>query len=91
MWETDSISKWPVEVIRAVNHSLDLGIQEERDKAVIREDLLRDTQEVSQGLLDIWLNDLDLSQKKLESLMEAKAAIVGALRIVENDMKFMSN
>lgn len=89
MYETNQISKWPLEVLQAVNHSLDLGIKEERDSATQREDLIRETSDPSHRLMDLWISDVERSRNKLESLIEAKAAILGALRIVENQNKVL--
>lgn len=91
MFETINLSQWPLEVLQAVNHSLDLGIKEERDSATMREDLVRETCDPSQTLLDLWVADIERSRGKLESLIEAKAAILGALRIVQKDSKAIMN
>jgi hypothetical protein len=89
--ETSNLLTWPVEILQALNDSLDLSIEEERIAATTREHLIRETVDPSQNLLDLWLSAIDKSKVRLDDLFAAKAAVMGAMRIVEKDSKALLN
>jgi hypothetical protein len=84
MFETKDLTKWPVEVLEQLATAIDKRIEEINVNVAHRDEIIADAYrggDYSINFIDHMETVIEKDKKDLDSLVQAKCAVVGALRV----------
>jgi hypothetical protein len=87
MFETKDLTKWPVEVLEQLATAIDKRIEEINVNVAHRDEIIADAYrggDYSINFIDHMETVIERDKKDLDSLTQAKCAVVGALRVKIN-------
>ena len=91
MTETSNLLTWDPEILLQLKKCIEVEIKDVSSSISNRENEMLKAEEASRSLMAQWEMQIDYDTKRLENMIQAKAAVVGALRIIKKDSRPLMN